>query len=244
MAKQPRDLDDLRRQLYEQIGFLIRSAKAYDEGEYAEAKRMATILRLLFHETRKSKSLLGQLRLREIEWLDTASKYDPENQASYVGLLSIKFEAGRIPWLTPHGTPEQSSKIDFNKWWSHPIIVAVATAEKTFFSRQNIILNVADTDGGAHVDPELEEIYQELSRKNSVGYTAIVNGKKYPMLYPELPCLRQVSHEVLLTLQEIIPQVYPSHYPAVIPTTPYGVSIEHAEGGDVGVEIYFRERGV
>lgn len=103
--------------------------------------------------------------------------------------MSIRFEAGRIPWLIPRGTPDGSrNEIDFDKWWSHPVIVAVAGANKTYFSRQNIILNVADTDGGAHVDPELEDIYEELSRKNSVGYTAIKDGTSYPMLYPELPC--------------------------------------------------------
>lgn len=84
MARKTREIEDLQRQLKEQLTFLIASSRSYDQGHHAEAKRIATILRILFHETRKCRSLLGQLRLRNIDWLDTSSAYDPENQASYV----------------------------------------------------------------------------------------------------------------------------------------------------------------
>lgn len=244
MARKTREIEDLQRQLGEQLTFLIASSRSYDQGNHAEAKRIATILRILFHETRKCRSLLGQLRLRNNDWLDTSAAYDPENQASHVGIMSIRFEAGRIPWLIPRGTPDGSSKvIDFDKWWSHPVIVAVAGPKKTYFSRQNVILNVADTDGGAHVDPELEDVYEELSRKNSVGYTAIKDGTRHPMLYPELPCLRQIAHEVLLTLEQHAPQYFESPYPGILSTDPYGSSLEIGSESDVQVEIYVKEKG-
>lgn len=244
MARKTREKEDIERQLVEQISFLVASSRSYDQGHHAEAKRIATILRILFHETRKCRSLLGQLRLRDISWLDNSSDYDPENQASYVGLMSIRFEAGRIPWLIPRDTPESSNNtIDFDKWWSHPVIVAVAGPKKTYFSRQNIILNVADTDGGAHVDPELEDVYEELSRKNSVGYTAIKDGSRYPMLYPELPCLRQIAHEVLITLEHLAPRYFETPYPGILTTGPYGASLELGPESEVMVEIYVREKG-
>lgn len=244
MGRKTRDKEDIERQLVEQISFLIASSQSYDQGYHAEAKRIASILRILFHETRKSRSLLGQLRLRNIDWLDSSSAYDPDNQASYVGLMSIRFDSSRIPWLIPRGTPEgTTTKTDFDKWWSHPVIVAVAGIRKTYFSRQNIILNVADTDGGAHVDPELEDVYEELSRKNSVGYTAIKNGTRYPMLYPELPCLRQIAHEVLLSLGQAAPQYFLTPYSGTVSNEPYGASVQVSEEGDVQVEIYVREKG-
>jgi hypothetical protein len=227
MGKIKQSQIELENQLKEQIGFLITSCRLYDDGCHAEAKRMAVTLRILFHETKKSRSLLGQLHLREIFWLDTAHHYDPENLSSHIGLISIKFEPGRIPWLIPKGTPDgKPRKIEFNKWWSYPVIVAVATVEKRFFSRQNLILNVSNTDGGAHVDPELEDIYAELSRKNSIGFTVIKGDKEYPLLYPEIPSLRQIAHEVLLTLQEKASDYFIEPYDPIIKIKPYGECIE------------------
>jgi hypothetical protein len=235
---------ELENQLKEQIGFLITSCRLYDEANHAEAKRLAGSLRILFHETKNSRSLLGQLNLREIFWVDTAAPYDPENLVSHVALISIKFEPGRIPWLIPKGTPTGTlTKIDFNKWWSHPVIVSVAGIEKRFFSRQNLILNVANTDGGAHVDPELEEVYAELSRKNIVGFTVIKGEKKYPMLYPELPSLRQIAHEVILTLQEKVTDYFIEPYDSDIRIEPYGVSIDSGpQTEQCSVEIHVRPK--
>jgi len=234
---------DLENQLKEQIGFLITSCELYDYGNHAEAKRLAATLRILFRDSKKSRSLLGQINLREILWVDTASPYDTENLVGYVGLVSIRFDepSGRIPWLIPKGTPTgQLKKSEFNDWWSHPVIVA-GGAEKRFFSRQKLILSVAETDGGAHVDPGLEQVYTELSRKNLVGFTAIKGGIRYPMLYPELPSLRQIAHEVLLTLREDGIDYFIKHYDSEIRTGPYGVSIEsHPHTETSSVEMYVR----
>ena len=234
---------ELEQHLKDQISFLIASCKSYDEGHHVEARRIATSLRILLHDTWKSKSLLGQLRLRNILWIDTASRYDKDSLVSFVGLISVKFESGRIPRLVPRGLKddEEIRKQEFNKWWSHPVIVAVTKPDKTFFSRQNLILNVANTDGGAHVDPDLEGEYIELSRKNSVGYSATVNGKKYPMLNPELPCLRQIAHEALLTLLEVDSNYFESPYDSQIKLIPYGKEIESDPSPEVGFEISVRE---
>lgn len=235
---------EIEKQLRHQISFLISSCKLYDEGCHAEAKRLATSLRILFHETRKSKSLLGQLRLKNISWLDSSSPYDPENQVSHVGLTKIKFTPGRIPCLIPKGLPQKKVRIEFNKWWSNPVIVAVAGIDKIFFSRQNIVLNVADTDGGAHVDPEIEDVYNEISRKNGVGFNAIVDSTKYPMLYPEMPCLRQIAHEVLLSLFENAPYYFEQKYNEEIPFIPFGPVVDDSDPSvKIIVKIYIRKKG-
>ena len=51
---------DLAELLREQIGFIERSAAAFDEGHEEEAKRIAVVLRVLLHDTPQSTSLLGQ----------------------------------------------------------------------------------------------------------------------------------------------------------------------------------------
>jgi hypothetical protein len=234
---------ELENQLKEQMGFLITSCRLYDEGRHAEAKRMAVTLRILFHETNKSRSLLGQLHLREIFWVNTAHPYDRENLVSHVALIAIKFEPGRVPWLIPKVTANgELEKIEFNKWWSHPVIVSVTGSEKRFFSRRNLILNVSDTDGGAHVDPELEDFYAELSRKNSVGIMVIKGEEKYPLLHPEIPSLRQIAHEVLLTLQKKAPEYFIEPYDPIIKIEPYGECIESSSQTEqYSVQIYVRQ---
>jgi hypothetical protein len=71
------------------------------------------------------------------------------------------------------------------------------------FSRQELINNIANTDGGAHVDPKLDEAYMELSRANSLGWV-FGNGNLEEAFKgrPELACMRQITYEVLITLKE------------------------------------------
>ena len=50
--------EELKSHLKEQIQFLLKSAQSYDEGFTSEAKRLAVVIRVLLHDTKKSKSLL------------------------------------------------------------------------------------------------------------------------------------------------------------------------------------------
>jgi hypothetical protein len=235
---------ELEKQLKEQIGFLITSCKLYDDGQHAEAKRLANTLRILLHEKGRTRSLLGQLSLRDIPWVDTADLSDPENLVSHFGLFSIQFNgpSGCTPWLSPKGTPtEKLKKSKFNEWWLNHVVTAVNSVEKRYFSRKKLILNVTETDGGAHVDSELDKEYAELSKKNILGFTAIKGGKRYPMLNPELPCLRQIAHEVLLTLQEKLPNFFCEPYDSEIKKLPYGERIEEGSQTEpFSVEMYIR----
>lgn len=60
-AKVPLTPEELQAHLAEQLGFLERSADAFDNGYEDEAKRMATAIRVLVHDTNQSISLLKQL---------------------------------------------------------------------------------------------------------------------------------------------------------------------------------------
>ena len=80
------------------------------------------------------------------------------------------------------------------------------------------MLNVADTDGGAHVDPELEEAYMAISRENSLGWffgdgntTSAVERR------PEQACMRQIAHEVLSTIHQFVPEFSQYAHPIIPP---------------------------
>jgi hypothetical protein len=246
MTRVKQSKKDLELQLRQQISFLISSCQAYDVGKYHEAKRIASIIRTLFHRTKTCKPLIGQLQLNSINWIDTAQPYDPKNLVSHLGLTGFKMMSGRLPSIIPKGAlPKESegkkyNTLEFNQWWTKPVVVALGGNEKRYFSRQNLVLNVAETDGGAHVDEGLEEIYNELSRKNGLGVYAIVNGNKYPLLYPELPCLRQIGHEVLITLKKNLSHLFDETYEDEITIVHSGEIIENLQT-NVGLEIYIRK---
>jgi hypothetical protein len=65
--------------LHEQMTFLRGSAESYDAGDFSEAKRLATTLRLLLHDTKKSRSLLTHLGLKnKLRFVDTAGEIRPD----------------------------------------------------------------------------------------------------------------------------------------------------------------------
>jgi len=197
---------ELKNQLKDQIGFLISSCDLFDQGMKQEAKRIAALLRILFHDTRMSKSLLGQLGLESIRYVNTAEPYDPANLVSHVGLVSFKFDcpSGRRAWIVPKGDPKKlpaKAMLSFPKWWNMIVIVAKGNKKNIAFSRRELVLYVANTDGGSHVDDALDEKYMALSRWNAIGIVTIQDEIEKPIDNPVLACIRQIAHEVLRTLQ-------------------------------------------
>lgn len=89
--------------------------------------------------------------------------------------------------------------LPFERWWNDPVI---KDERKRYLNRRDLILNVADTDGGAHVDPGLDEAYADLSRNNSLGWILNEGDVVRPFPPPVMPCIRQIAHEVLETLRK------------------------------------------
>ncbi|GAB2571819.1 hypothetical protein [Spirosoma areae] len=184
MAEQPLSTNELHELLEEQFSFLIESCHSFDKGNTKEAKRLATTIRLLVHQTRNSHSLLGQLGLQTTFYESSENAPEIQNtvysswaQVSLAGRLSDN----KIHFYGPNfGRRKPERMVDFNTWWDRRVIVDKEGAE---FSRKRIVLSMADQDGGAHVDPKLSEDYYKLTRLNSVQdyYTTI---KATPGLSP------------------------------------------------------------
>jgi hypothetical protein len=67
---------DFSKQLVRQLGFLQRSCADYDEGHTDESVRIATIIRVLIHDTRNSTSLLKHLSALSINLSSTVEDID------------------------------------------------------------------------------------------------------------------------------------------------------------------------
>lgn len=83
----------------------------------------------------------------------------------------------------------------FDAWWNQVVFV---DDRRETLSRRDLILALANQDGGAHVDPGLSEKYARLSRHNSLGWVLAPGDRPIPNA--ERAAIRQISHEVLWTL--------------------------------------------
>ena len=103
MAKYRQSVVELRDHLYDHLEFLKRSSNAYGKGFEGEAKRLATTIRGLLHDIKKSKSLLLLLNVKNLlRVLDTSPPLITNNLAPHQGLVLMKIESpsGKITSLT------------------------------------------------------------------------------------------------------------------------------------------------
>ncbi len=215
MTKYIQTRDELVDHLKDQIAFMKQSASSYDNGFEDEAKRLAVAIRILVHDTSSSKSLLSSLNKKSIKFYDSANSYDPKNLLPYNGLtmmrLSTSEGAGYVAPLDG-GPPSRSRtrKIAFNTWWNGVFVIRDKYGKT--FTRRDLVLNTANTDGGAHIDPTLDEPYAKLSRFNSLGWKVFRRDIEDDFSNsPVLPIIRQITHEVFKTLNDEFPKLFYPH---------------------------------
>lgn len=201
--RKPRPKADFERELVEQVSLLRASCAQYDQGLEAVGKHIALSLRVLLHHRGQSRALLEQLGLRDGWFYASAPPLNPRNLLSECNLvvMHLSGQDGRyVPLCSTGGGPWPPQRIRFVDWWNAPVCKDTTGA---MFCRRELVQHVADTDGGAHVDPELDEHYMRLSRENGLGWI-FGNGSVERAFSgrPELACMRQISFEVLTTLEE------------------------------------------
>jgi hypothetical protein len=161
MAKIAQSKPELQTHLREQLSFIIKSCKDYDSGDHSEAKRIATSIRVLLHDTQNSKSLFTQLRLKKIGFLNTAALIVDGEKNAVLGLLQTKITVNEDLTLSgqhhpllsfrPDGWPRARKRF-FPEWWNQTVLTDTQGRK---FTRRTLVMSVANTDGGAHVDPNL-----------------------------------------------------------------------------------------
>ncbi len=220
-----RPKNELKKELLEQLQLLRHACQSFDSGLEAIGKHIALSLRVLLHQSGKSRSLLDQLELRSGRFLDSAGPLTPGNLLTECNLVahSISNSGGSYIPLITAGFHLPVRPISFVSWWNDPILKD--NLGRTF-CRRELVLHVADTDGGAHVDPELDEAYMALSRSNALNWV-FVSGSSIDSLMkvesqsvfegrPELACMRQIAHELLCTINQFVPE-FREHAAPIIP---------------------------
>ncbi|MBV9484623.1 MAG: hypothetical protein JO246_01045 [Frankiaceae bacterium] len=207
----PRSREDLERALGHQYELLVDDCAAFDAGKRYRSRTLAVSARVLVHTTMSSRSLLDQLNLiRGIRFVDTRLNPEP-------GVLILSEQGlacNRITMTATASTSTASSSWDavgdghagrvnppmpFRDWWNDKVIEA---SKGDWWSRGRLVLAMANTDGGAHVDPALDPEYvalldDRLGMLNHVGDEEV----PFPAYAWAEANMRQIAHELVRTLQ-------------------------------------------
>lgn len=121
--------DDHLEHLRDQLGFLDASCARFDDGVYAEAKRLAIAVRVLAYDTAVSTGLLTRMGITQIlPWADGTIPGGPrvvrlakERGVAPVGSLLTVIPTESLTTWAPafHQVPLGSLRVNFNYWcWS------------------------------------------------------------------------------------------------------------------------------
>jgi len=193
--------EELEKILQEQIEFLNSSIKSLDMGFEGEAKRLAVCTRVLVHDTPKSESLLKQLGMKTIPFYSTAYPWDPKNLLAHLGLLQIRWNnKGEASYIEPldDRPPPFLRWVLFDEWWTE---IVFDDRKGSSLMRKDIVLGLANKEGGAHVDPKLTIPYETITRHSIFLIIETPTGKKPLSGKMEILAMRQISHELLKTLE-------------------------------------------
>jgi hypothetical protein len=191
--------EDLERAFGEQWRVLRKSCNAYDSGDMAEAKRIAAALRTFLHDTRKSRSLLQQLGMKDILFFDTAQDIDERNLLPTFGLVFVASTPSGGSYIPPLNLPlaRQVWMLPFDHWWSK---VVVRVPNELDLRRSDLVLMMANQDGGAHVDASIDERYYKLTREHVGGWSVATQAGNVTLDGIEAASVRQIAQEVLSSL--------------------------------------------
>jgi len=187
---------ELVNQLRRHLRFIETSSEAFDSGLKDEALRIAVSLRVIFHDTNHSTSLLTHMGKKDsINLLSTIgngqTKEDLKDQ--FVLIIPVMLTLDGVQ--PPLGLAKKNARVvPCMKWWEE-----VVMAQQNKFSRKDIVLSAANQDGGAHVDLAPNSKTSEL--RNGIGtFTRRIGGVEIStetLQDHHLPLLRQFAYEVL-----------------------------------------------
>lgn len=165
--------DELRAAVRKQMRFLVSSGNLVAQGDYDEAVRLAVSLRVLLHDTRCSRSVLGQLGWKDkLQYVNSLRPLEiapgivslgtdtGETVGGAFGLVVLRaVQDGGLRYVAPLGEEAPApmrgqaipSTLPFANWWSCKVLYSEGQAT---FSRWNLVDQMAHKDGGAHLNLE------------------------------------------------------------------------------------------
>ncbi|WP_115789969.1 hypothetical protein [Arthrobacter silvisoli] len=196
---------------------------------------MATNVRVLLYDHQPpgkeptSVSLLQQLGLKDkLKFVDTSLanttvlvgapniqlEYELEDGSRHFasmgqdGLVAVLVEEGRARYVASlRQVPGRKDRLPFESWWTNPIM---DLPNRGRYSRWELIRQMANRAGGAHVDPKgLEEGYARFVNEGLAMWVGTGTSHLDPLAEGHRPTgdpaamsMRQIAYELLATMEE------------------------------------------
>lgn len=222
--------NELLEKLREQIELLQINAESFDKGRTVTTLPIATTIRVLFHDTHQSTSLIKLIcdccgtNKDELEMVSTKA---PVKEGTMVllgdGLYAMSlqnspdgFKATCVPMLGE----ATHTKIPFKNWWSERVVRNVSGGydSPTWLTRKELITLHANKEGGAHIDKTKNEDISQISTTEAFGWVAgFINDEgemveTLPEVDQKQATIRQICYEVLLSLHNHFPGLFSQEY--------------------------------
>lgn len=188
--------------LNEQLDFLDLSCKSFDKGYLHEAKRLATTIRVLLHDTIQSHSLLGMLGLKsKIGFYDTCLDFNPKNILSHNGIIRVRLSDIDAVYEAPlDDTPlGMNHSKPFEDWWNKLVF---ASPDGNGFTRKKLVTDLANKEGGTHVDPKLNSKFEKLTNGDYLNIQFVTEEEASYIENAPAYAMRQIAFEVICSLQD------------------------------------------
>ena len=196
-----RDRASVETRLRDDLEKLHEMGTSYDAGRPSWALQMAAILRVVLHNTDKSHSILNQLGLdTQLRFRDTSLQRSPANLLpEHCGLVLMAAGAAGAKYVPRVVAREfDNPDLDFDDWWGATVLRDRAGRTWT---RSQLVKELANREGGAHLDPIQRESTRAVEEENSMGWTFSDGIGSRPFENgPMYPSVRQIAREVELTL--------------------------------------------
>ncbi len=185
--------------------------KCFDEsGRDIIALPISTAIRVLMHDTSNSISLLSHLGRKNGKWLSTNFKDTREHvhlglvRRINVGVVDgMGGEAKYWPLCDERYFPRRDNgpMLDQKVWWEEEVIFQ---SNDSSLTRKDLVLTMANKDGGAHFDQKIQKKYDDFRHSWSGGSTLVGTKSGTVRGYdnvPVRPAIRQIGYEILRTLK-------------------------------------------
>ncbi|MBE6878677.1 MAG: hypothetical protein E7488_05880 [Ruminococcaceae bacterium] len=218
--------NDLIDKLKIQISRLQLHAKAFDDKKLFVTYDMATVIRVLFHDTNMSHSLIKQIC--DMEGKDKSnfemfSSIKPPEPNTLIllgdGLYSMCFSPKGIE-CCPVLNASPHIKMDFDIWWNEKVVKNVSNGYEnpSWMTRKELILGHVNQEGGAHVDGEVDDNIAKIGTEEAFGWISYIDDGKGNMTSPpaavdqKQASIRQICYETLYALHKHFPECFEEMY--------------------------------
>lgn len=215
-----KNISELQNSFKDQIYFLVKSTDDFDNGDTREIIRTTVHLRNFLKDTNRITSLLAHLDKKDIEFLSSTSKKSDSNlvigngvsglniqiqNSIYLGLCTIHIESHnnsleyRFQPLIFQNSSFSARRMSFEEWWNENVYEIESM--NIAVSRKDIILSIAEKDGGNHIDKDLPFNYHSFKQRQSEKI--IVNQQEIVFRNnPAFATVRQIIYEFFASIKQ------------------------------------------